>query len=482
MALDTPAVNAPDTRGPRFEILATKSMSFNTGDDGRRRFHLTASSTIEDRAGDEITRDALEKAAGAFRNGITIYMNHDFKDVFSAFGLTDNATVVQRGFDEKSGMPIYDLDVEGVVNVPNPKAVQLADSIDGGYAKFGASITAWVRKHAKKRNGGMLISELEPIEASVVGVAENQRSWAHKAAVAVKSFYADKEAIMGDLVQDEEQDEESIETIEVSKDLSAAARNNLDDSQFACPEKRKYPINDAAHVRAALSRVADPSNDQCGKARIIAAARKMGIGEHASKSFDITSDEGLIKWASLDLPTNSITVDEDGFEQIVIQKEAEAPEPPVEDTGEHSTDEEPVDASSTEGEGGQESADEVETPETAPDVAEDAEAISVEKAADVVTRAEVEELVAYVGKAVVEINRLREENANLISKNAELEKLVVPVSAEVEEAKAVIKKMLDMPLRSQTAGYVEASASAMPTIYDSEVQAYLAKRSKLSHG
>jgi cation transport regulator ChaB len=59
--------------------------------------------------------------------------------------------------------------------------------------------------------------------------------------------------------------------------LSSAQRENLRADQFACPEKRLYPIHDAAHVRAALSRIADPNNDQCGKAKILAAAKRFGI-------------------------------------------------------------------------------------------------------------------------------------------------------------------------------------------------------------
>lgn len=60
-------------------------------------------------------------------------------------------------------------------------------------------------------------------------------------------------------------------------ELSTARRNDLPASAFACPEKRLYPIHDAAHVRNALARIADPSNDQCGKAKILAAARRFGI-------------------------------------------------------------------------------------------------------------------------------------------------------------------------------------------------------------
>jgi hypothetical protein len=35
--------------------------------------------------------------------------------------------------------------------------------------------------------------------------------------------------------------------------LKAAARNKLQTGSFALPSKRKYPINDIAHARAALS-------------------------------------------------------------------------------------------------------------------------------------------------------------------------------------------------------------------------------------
>lgn len=61
--------------------------------------------------------------------------------------------------------------------------------------------------------------------------------------------------------------------------------NDLPDSAFACPEQRKYPHHDASgkldlpHLRAALSRVGDPSNEQCGKAHLEAHARSERMGE-----------------------------------------------------------------------------------------------------------------------------------------------------------------------------------------------------------
>lgn len=37
--------------------------------------------------------------------------------------------------------------------------------------------------------------------------------------------------------------------------LTAAIRKSLKDAEFAEPEERKYPINDARHARNALARV-----------------------------------------------------------------------------------------------------------------------------------------------------------------------------------------------------------------------------------
>jgi hypothetical protein len=66
---------------------------------------------------------------------------------------------------------------------------------------------------------------------------------------------------------------------------STAYVNDLPDSAFACPEQRKYPHHDASgkldlvHLRAALSRIGDPSNEQCGKGHLEAHAKAEGIGE-----------------------------------------------------------------------------------------------------------------------------------------------------------------------------------------------------------
>lgn len=67
-----------------------------------------------------------------------------------------------------------------------------------------------------------------------------------------------------------------------SPGLSTANKNQLPDSAFAFPKKRKEPIIDARHVRNAVSRfdqvegVSDAERDQAWR-RIRAAARKFDV-------------------------------------------------------------------------------------------------------------------------------------------------------------------------------------------------------------
>ena len=67
-----------------------------------------------------------------------------------------------------------------------------------------------------------------------------------------------------------------------TKGLSTAEENRMSESEFAFPEERKEPLNDAAHVRNAIARfdqvegVSDAERDRAWK-RIRAAARKFDV-------------------------------------------------------------------------------------------------------------------------------------------------------------------------------------------------------------
>lgn len=275
MTLDTATAKTTlsEAVGPKFSII-TKELSGGPDENGRRRFRATASSTIIDRDGDEITLTALQKAAQKFRQGVTIFMDHERKSD-NAFGLTDTAEIIQRGADER-GTPIWDLDIGGVVNTPSPKAVQLADSIDGGFVKMGASITAQILgRPMRSKGGGVKVDDMDIIEASIVGVASNPRSWAHKAALAVKSYHP---------AEDEETDEEMTVTKEltVGEDGPEAVLsvNTAVVEETVGPESE---VAKAADTDDTISKAGDTCPD-CGKGR---DAKGCDNGYHtAEKSVD----------------------------------------------------------------------------------------------------------------------------------------------------------------------------------------------------
>ncbi len=267
MSLDPAASASQEFPGPKFTII-TKALQGAMPEEGeagpvRRRFKATASSTITDRSGDEIEMIALEKMASQFREGRTIFMNHKWRDVEEAFGLTDSAEIIQRGFDPIDNKPIYDLDIGGVVNTPNPKAVRLADSIDGGFVKLGASVTAIVRKHQRKASGGMKIMDVDVIEASIVGVPDNQRSWAQKAAVAIKGF-----GHVADFGDDENEEETvSDEVIEKGMDAPETDPTNAEPAEGASDDNEKTedglaPVAPNQSVKADGQESTEASDDE----------------------------------------------------------------------------------------------------------------------------------------------------------------------------------------------------------------------------
>lgn len=167
--------------------FVTRGLSIES-EDGKRRFKTIASSTIKDMGKDEMKLSALEDLAAAFRRGLTIFMNHKYAVPEDVFGRSDTAEIVNSNERDDKGNPIWDLHIAGVVNEPNPRAVQLADSLEGGYVTFGASVGAIVREHQRNKDGGMDIYHVDGKEGSIVGIPMNQRSWTYKAARAAEAL------------------------------------------------------------------------------------------------------------------------------------------------------------------------------------------------------------------------------------------------------------------------------------------------------
>ena len=502
MAIDPAAASAKAIPALGEFNFVTKAIAIEPPDDGgKRRFKMIASSTIIDEGKDEIKMSALEDLRAAYAAGRNVFTDHEHK-VDNVFGRTDGAVIKDSGErDPKTGAPIFDLHIAGVVNEPDPRMVRLADSIDGGYVTFGASIGARVLEHKRNKAGGLDIYHLDGKEVSLVGIPMNQRSWTYKAAKAARALDAAE--------PEEDEDEETEKALDTTGgeplvrqdlegpkrekgDMSAAQRNRLSDSDFACPEKRKYPINDAAHVRAALSRIADPSNDQCGRSRIIAAARKMGIGQHGSKSYSSNATVGMTN-GTADTAVNFVTTDaafdtlkelNDREAELALLAEAATwtvttdpdgfdivEEPEAAKSADNIPADEPEPNPETKSADGQESAEAdapAETPETASEAsdaetspADEQKALAFE-AADVVELAmKARDLAALVNERDEEIESLKAENARL--------------AAENEEAKTVIEKVMALPLRRKAIAPVHDLSARFPDYLAPEVREYLTK-------
>jgi hypothetical protein len=77
--------------------------------------------------------------------------------------------------------------------------------------------------------------------------------------------------------------------------MSTAEKDRLKETQFAFPEQRKEPLNDAAHVRNAIARfdqvegVSDAERDEAWK-RILRAADRFDVEVEARSWKELTSN------------------------------------------------------------------------------------------------------------------------------------------------------------------------------------------------
>lgn len=189
--LDTvkPLINGA---APSFKIFTGALKAF-TKDDGRKYLSCTASSNIEDLHGDTITAECVQSMAPqAKRKSMTIFLNHSYDVPEDVFGSTVDASIVQRA-TEKDGTPIYDLDLEIALNEANPRAIETYAAIKDQEVKLGVSIGANIEDFEFKDKdagwwGGLIINAVNLLEASIVGIPANPRSWVQNAVRAIKSM------------------------------------------------------------------------------------------------------------------------------------------------------------------------------------------------------------------------------------------------------------------------------------------------------
>jgi starvation-inducible DNA-binding protein len=141
--------------------------------------------------------------ADTARQNMTVFLNHNYNVPEDLFGSATDAEIIKR-WDSETNQEVYDLDVNiRVVNEDeNPEALRAYRAIKRG-VKLGLSIGARVEKASRKAAQGdqpesIVIEQVRLLEASVVGIPANQRSYLHNAIKSIKSAGVDLDLLEED--------------------------------------------------------------------------------------------------------------------------------------------------------------------------------------------------------------------------------------------------------------------------------------------
>lgn len=178
--------------------LFTGTLKAYENESGDRFVSGTTSSTIRDLHGDAMTMGALKSMEETAKQNMTVFLNHNYNVPEDLFGSATDARIVKR-MDDETGQEVYDLDIDVKVcpEDENPQAMQAYRAIKRG-VKLGLSIGARVEAANKKRDekSGVdtyVIDKVRLLEASVVGIPANQRSYLSNAVKSLRSAGEDSD-------------------------------------------------------------------------------------------------------------------------------------------------------------------------------------------------------------------------------------------------------------------------------------------------
>lgn len=160
---------------PDFEVFLRTVETHE--DDGKRSITVTASSDEIDLGSDRFTLSALKQMEVAFP-GLTIFLNHRYSVPEDVFGSVAVASLVPRDGHT-------DLDLNIVVDEKNPRAIQTFEMIkDGRHLGVSVGVIVVDADFCDEEVAGKKVLELTsiiPLEASIVGIPANRRSWVQNA-------------------------------------------------------------------------------------------------------------------------------------------------------------------------------------------------------------------------------------------------------------------------------------------------------------
>ncbi len=233
------------TNDVRFNIYTGLLKAAPMGEDGIKRLKTTASSTIKDLSGDEMELSALQRMAATAQQNMTIFLNHKYQVPEDVLGSVEKAEIHTRD----AGM--FDLDFDIRVDESNERAVKTWNQIMNG-TKLGCSIGAKIPEGGYEvTKDGLKIKDVYLLEASIVGIPANPRSFVQYATKALHDAESEEEAEStpgavinlnlgaGADAQTFTVGEGSSETINV---LSKAAESE-EDKEPVPPDAKKDPVD-----------------------------------------------------------------------------------------------------------------------------------------------------------------------------------------------------------------------------------------------
>jgi HK97 family phage prohead protease len=213
----------------KFAILSGLLKAYE-GEDQTKRLKTTASSTVKDRVGDQMLLPAINKMAATAKDNMTIFLNHRYNVPEDVLGSVTDVEIRQAGMD------LYDLDFDIRIDESNPRAVKTWQSIKSG-TKLGTSIGAIVNHWSENKDGGWDIDDVELLEASIVGIPANPRSWVQNAVKAIKGLDMDADDDEPTVI---EQAEEVEVTAEATPEVAKATCTECEKEECSC-EKSTDP-------------------------------------------------------------------------------------------------------------------------------------------------------------------------------------------------------------------------------------------------
>jgi hypothetical protein len=286
-----------DGSDAKFKIFSGALKAYEA--DGRKVLSCTASSSVEDLHGDTMTDDCVrDMAAQAKSKNMTIFLNHKYAVPEDVFGSTVDTRTTSRtqGADGKA---VWDFDLDMVVNESNPRAVNTYAALKDAGVKLGVSIGAMISEWEFKNkeagfSGGMVIKKVDLLEASIVGIPANPRSWVQNAVKALKSIHGEEDELVLEPGSEEQAD----------KEAGPAPEGDTNGVAVLGPDAAKTTTDTAAPEEETTTD--DKAEDEATKAEEptspvdLEAAKAAAVAHTASENDPTTKDLILSLIASLE--------------------------------------------------------------------------------------------------------------------------------------------------------------------------------------